>query len=132
VFEVVDSTNKRADLGRRSLIASEIALAAQVSLSPAGRVRHLEAFLAHATREDTEFVTSGGHFRRLKAAEAIIEQGGAMRSPDDAGLVPFVAPSGVAGALRIYPRKSGEVGQAMALAREKLDATGYPTRLTET
>ena len=124
VFEVVDSTARRIRLGRRSLVASPIAVAAQVSLPPAGRVRHLDAFLMQASDEEADFVTSGRHFRQVKAAEATINDAGGWSLEGEELLAPFSAPSGVAGALRM--RRMMDPTGALAAMRAGLDGIAYP------
>lgn len=123
VFEVVDSTARRIRLGRRSLVVSPIAVAAQVSLPPAGRVRHLDAFLMQATDDEAEFVTSGQHFRQVKNAETTIMETGGLSLEGEEVLTPFSAPSGVAGALRM--RRMADADGAMAAMRAGLDAVMY-------
>lgn len=129
VFEVVDSTDRSAELGRRSLTASGMAIAAQVALPPTGRVRHLEAFLTQARDDEAEFVTSGGHFRQMKAAEAQVLSVGALTDGGAAVLAPFMAPSGVAGTMRLRPRRTALPQGALLDLRVELDKADY--RLTQ-
>lgn len=123
VFEVVDSTARRIRLGRRSLISSPMAVAAQVSLTPAGRVRHLDAFLMHASDEEAEFVTSGQHFQQVRTTEALVKDVGVWDLEGLEILAPFSAPSSVAGVLRMR-RMADPVAAATAL-RAGLDGAGH-------
>lgn len=125
VFQLVESTDKTAHLGPRSLVSSQLALIAQAALGAEARVRHLDAFMAGADEGERQIITSGRHFKSLR---------GLGQSPykisltQGAALAGFVSPGGAAGALRLRLRSGknasfpATIGQRL---RRALDQAGF-------
>jgi hypothetical protein len=66
VFRIVESTRKAAySAPPLSLVDDDLAITAQLSLSPQVLVGHLRAFIVNATEEERRVVTSGAHGRTI-------------------------------------------------------------------
>lgn len=104
-FEVIESTERSVVLNRRkSLIASDSALMAQLALTPANQVRHLNAYLTTASEIERKVVTTGTHRQRLTEMQAK-----ALAAFPNKIILPFESANNVGGALVIRAKRKSKM-----------------------
>lgn len=118
-FEIIESTDRSMELNRRkSLVNSDIAMCAQLALTPTNQVRHLNAFLAQASDPERKLVTSGMHRQRLTELQAK-----GLGAFDNKVILPFESRNNVGGCLVIRSKRRGRMYRVelRELAHRSLD-----------
>ena len=63
--EIVESTRKKMPVGYLSLCDDDLAIAAQLQMTPKDLILHLRTFITFSTEEERRIITSGEHGRHL-------------------------------------------------------------------
>lgn len=122
VFRVIESTRKAAySAPPLSLVDDDLAIAAQLGLSPQILVGHLRSYIVDATEDERRLVTSGAHGRMI----ARQREGGMLWHPDRSA-VAFCVRSEPGTAIRaeIWRITKSDITRLQAVAAQIFDQLG--------